>query len=345
MVNTNHTDLAVTTELTSVADVLERYQSEGPHATAVMPLATPGQRGDDRHIRWHAMRTDLHHLGADGEMLARLDHVVKTLEPKGIPVLITASPTGSAFCWLSDESAPSVTHFGVHPALIPVLVELAGRAPVVGAVVDRFGADLFEFGHLGFVQTGTVTGDEEFAERGAGGDQASFQRRVELGLERTAADAATALANLAGSAGASLIVLTGDDRAVAAVEHHLGRHEVLVRHVQAGGRHEPSTPERLHRAARDEVGREHERQVADAVDHLMRELATHDRAIAGHVATFEAIEEGRVDTLFLDAGTTAGLTDADALVKEVLSMGGSVIVAADLQVPDGTAALLRFAYN
>ena len=333
------------TELKSVDDVIERYQAPGPHATVVMRRALPGERGEDRHIRWHATQTDLRHHQADDAMIRCLDDAREELDRRGVHVLLTANAQSAAFCWLADHEVPSGIRVASHPDLLPALEELSDRAPAIGAIVDHVGADTFELGHLDLVETGSVKGDHVSTHRHTGGDQAGFQRRANQVYERNADLIAKELTKNAERAGAKLIVLTGDDREVASVEQHLDQHRFAVHTVQAGARHEPDSPARLHLAAREAALEERTRHRTEAVARLARELGQHDLAVAGQATTQTAISEGRVATLFLDASQIDEIGEANLLAKGALELGADVVVAPDIPAPDGVAGLLRYAYT
>lgn len=332
-------------ELKSVSDVSKRYQSPGPHATVVMRRVLPGEHGDDRHIRWHAIQSDLRHQQADDAMIKCLDDARDQLDRRGVHVLLTANADSAAFCWLTDHEVPSTIRVGPFPDLLPALVELSDRAPVIGAIVDHKGADLFRLGHLDLLEVTSVKGADVSTHRHTGGDQAGFQRRAAQVYERNADLIAKKLADNAAQVGAKLIVLTGDDREVASVQQHLDDHRFAVRVVQAGARHESDSPDRLHQAAREAALAERGRHRDEAVERLAEELGQHDLAVGGQAATEAAIAEGRVETLFLDTALLAEMGNVDSMTKQALELGANVVLAPDIPAPDGIAGLLRYAYT
>lgn len=328
-------------ELAGVADVLERYQRPGPHATVVMEFPAPGQAGDDRMVRWHVRRSELVGAGASDASLALLDVLVEELEPRGQTVLLSADGTDAAFCWLIDHTVGHLAHVGPCPAMLAALDELTDRTPVVVAVVDHLGADLFELDHLDLDEIGAVKGDHVQTHRHTGGDQAGYQRRAEAVYERNADTIARQITEHAVHAGARLVVLTGDDREAAAVTDHLDTHRFTVVSVQAGARHDPQLTERLRQAAIDQSLSDRKARRAAAIAHLREELGRHALAVEGRDATATAISESRVATAFVDRAAAAD--DTDTLVRDTLSYGGTVVVADDLGVTEGVAAILRYA--
>jgi hypothetical protein len=335
-------DTITVIELKTVADIIDRYQCPGPHATVVMRVVLPGVRGEDRQTRRHALQNDLGHLDADDAMIRHIDDALESLDPRGVHVLLTANAQSAAFCWLTDHEVPSKIHVGPTPALLPALAELSDRAPVIGAIIDHVGADMYELGHLDLIELGSVEGDDLSTDRHIGGNQAGYQRRAESIYEHNADLIAKRLSDHAGRVKAKAIVLSGNRREVASVEQHLGHHQVAVIIVQAGARHDKAAPDRLHEAARDAALTERSRVRNEAVERLEEELGQHDLAVAGHDGTLAAIGESRVRTLFLDPEKLAEVRDADSIARDALLFGGDVVIAPDLRVDDGVAGLLRY---
>ena len=329
-------------ELTGVDDVVARYGRPGPHATVIMQFPPPGQAGDDRMVRWHVRRSELVDAGAADRALDLLDALVDALEPRGETVLLTADETDATFCWLSDHTVGPLAHVGSCPALLAALDELADRSPVIVAIVDHLGAELFELDHLDLSEIGSVKGDHVQTHRHTGGDQAGYQRRAEAVYERNADTIARQVTEHALHAGARLVVLTGDDREAAAVTDHLDTHRFNVVTMQAGARHDPHVAERVRRAAIEQSLHDRRTRRATAVDHLREELGRHALGVQGRAATAAAIAESRVATTFLDRSTPPA-ADTDLLARDTLLFGGTVVVANDLGVTDGVAAIVRYA--
>jgi stalled ribosome rescue protein Dom34 len=293
-----------------------------------MDIPAPGQAGDDRAVRWHVRRSELARAGAGNDALDHLDALVDALDPRGDTVLVTADDTDATFCWLIDRTVHHLTQVGPHPALIAALDELSDRAPVIVAVVDHLGADLFVLEH---VQT----------HRHTGGDRSGYQRRAEAVYERNADTVAAQITEHAVHAAARLIVLTGDGRETAAVADHLDTHRFTVVTVHAGTRNDPRLAERLREAAIEQSLAHRADRRSVAIAHLREELGRHALAVEGQDATTSAITDGRVATLFVDR--IAIPDGADTLAYDTLLRGGTVVVADDLGVADSVAAILRYA--
>ena len=331
-----------TVELKTIADVADRYQCSGPHATVVMRVVKPGVRGDDRETRRHALQDDLRHQGADDAMISHIDNALESLDPRGLHVLLTANAESGAFCWLTDYDAQSEIRVGAMPALLPALAELTDRTPVICAIIDNIGADMFQLGHLDLVGIGTVTGEEDSTERYGGRNQDGYDRWANEVHNRNADLIAKHLSEHAQRAKARIVVLSGNNGEISSVEHHLGHHQFTVSTVQAGARHDKEAPDRLHEAAREADRAERLQRRNERVGRLEQELGQHDLAVAGHDTTLEAIKEGSVETLFLDIGKLDDIGDADSIAKDALQFGGDVVIAPDLPTDDGVAALLRY---
>jgi hypothetical protein len=346
MIKVDHAHRGIhATEMRSLADVIERYQLGGPHATIVIDLSTPGHVGDDRSVRWHARRHELMHAGADAAALTHLDRLVEAVEARAATVLLTANADGSAYCWLSDLSVAPMAHVGECPALLPAIDELTNRSPVLAALIDHLGAELFCVDHSVVGELGAVKGDHVQTHRHVGGDQSGHQRRADGVYERNAEAIAAEITRQTAARGARLIVLSGDAREVAAVEHHLDRRHLDTRHVSvrtvhAGARHESDAIERLRSAVAEQELAERERRRAAAVSEFDRAAGRHTLAVTGRESTTAAIHEGRLATLLVERTATA----ADEVARDTLLFGGQVVVVVDVvDDPDGIAGVLRYA--
>ena len=334
-------------ELVDMSAVRARYRRPGPHLTVVMPVARPGEPDDDLHVRWRATMAALRRDGADDTLVELADRCVRTLDHRGLDVLISADHTDATTCWLTEGRPAPMVHVGDHPRLLPAIVELHDRLPVVGAVVDRIGADLFVVEHVDLRPAGAVHGEEEFVHRGSPGgwSQARWQRHSEHVWERNAALITARLAELAGRRGTPLVVVTGDDRATGFVAAHAQRLEDIEIHVvDAGGRHEPESPARLHAAAL-EVWRTRRRAAVDHdLDRLRAAVGRGDLGVEGGATVRRAVTEHRVDRLFVDVedARADGDDPTDAVVAAAFEQGASVVPVRDAGLDDGLGALLWY---
>lgn len=230
---------------------------------------------------------------------------------RGETVLLSADDDDAAFCWLIDHTVGHLAHVGPCPALLAALDELTDRSPIIVAVVDHLGAELFELDHLDLTEIGSVEGDHIQTHRHKGGDQSGYQRRAEGIYERNADTIARQITEHAVHANAHLVVLTGDDREAAIVTDHLDTHRFTVVSVQAGARHDPHLGERLRGAAIEQSLTHRQAGRAAAVAQLREELGRQALGVEGRDQTATAIAESRVATTFVDRASAAG--DADTL--------------------------------
>lgn len=328
-------------ELTSIDDVVDRYQRPGPHATVIMYVPRPGEVGEALGVRWHARRTELAHAGAGDAALGHLDHAIETIDQRGAMLVLSANDDGAALCWLLDHRLAPMTAVADRPRLLAAIDELHGRAPVTVAVVDHLGADVYEVDHVEIIARESVKGDHVQTHRHTGGDQAGYQRRAESVYHRNADSIASAVGACAEAARSRLIVLTGDDREVADVIDHLDTNRFSVSSVQAGARHDNGILDRLAAAANDALLAHRHRERTNDVEDLRRSIGQHGLGIEGMSSTTDAIAEGRVATLLLDRRALPD--DADQLAADALLFGGRVVLADDLGVADGVGAVLRYA--
>ena len=344
---TELTDVAGVRSLASTKEIISRYHRPGPHATIVLRLPFHGEVGDDLDKRWSATRTQLSHLDAPDQVLEHLDRAIEHLPRCGYHAVITADSDDAAYCWLTTSHEP-VTRVGAHPALALALAEIDRRPHCVGAVVDRVGADLFAIDHTDIEATGSVDGESDGIHKssGDGADQARTQRHSEQVWSRNALQVADALAAPAGARKASVVVVTCDVRASHLVAEHLeGRRHLTVAHANAGGRHEPTSPARLLAAAMEASARIQRADTDERVARVMEELGQHDRGVDGDVTTLQAIEDGRVKTLYVDVDRWTDIDHLDDTIKAATDTGADVVVGAAPALNDGIAAFLRVPYE
>ncbi|BAN03517.1 baeRF2 domain-containing protein [Ilumatobacter coccineus] len=334
--------------LTTIAAIRARYEQPGPHASAVVDVPKPGTVGDDLDVRWSAVESELRSLGASERTVANMGDALRATHRRGHPLLVTANDHDAATCWLGFDIEPSIS-LGPLPALLPAAHQAAlVPAPTVAAVIDRTGADLYVVGALDLDTLRAVDGDDEQIHKALGGgmSQPRHQRHSEVIWERNAELIAAAITNECASTGANGVVLTGDEREVNLVRDELVESRVgPVRPVRAGGRHEPTTPDRVRSAALDFRAERHRRLVERSLDDLREELGQRDQAIAGSVEVLEAITDNRVKTLFVDLDVGARSAHVDATIRAALAHGADLVTGTGFDLHDGIAAILRIPYT
>lgn len=332
--------------LGSLADVLERYDRHGPHLTVALRLARDGEAGDDVEARWNAMRTEIEHAVAPDDLLDTVEAVVLGLPREGATVLVTADDHDAAHLTLDDRTAGEWWERGPAPALIPAFDVLATSRPAVGAIVDRVGGEIYVDSVERIERVASIDGERDEIHKprhGGGKSHSKLQHHAEVVWDRNAALVAAELDGVVERTGTDLVLVTGDRRAAELVAHRLGAADVRL--VTAGGRHEPDSPDRLHDAARDAVRARHDAEVAERVDGLREELGQQDRAVAGAIASLEAISEGRADRLFVDLDHWRQVAHLEEIVRAAMRTAAEIVVGSGLDVPDGVAVTLRYPYQ
>ena len=330
-------------ELGGVQDVHDRYHVVGPHATVVMPVPKPGVHTGDLRDRWHAVRNNIAHDGASRAMLEHLDALTVGLAATAETVLLSASDESAVWSVLDGPVLRSEWHVGPVPWLLPVLGSLGVRDSVVGAIVDRVGADLLVLSSAGPTRAGEVNGEDEFVHKTTRGgwSQSRHQRHSEVVWDRNAHLVAEAIEALADRTSARLALLTGDERATNLVAQRLSRgNHVAGCPTEAGGRHEPETSRRLHEAAMAALRQRHAARLQELCGRFDEALGRQDRAVDGAMLTLDAIHDRRVRELFLDE-KAAQYPLFDAAARDAMDQGADVVLASDLQCLDGMSALLR----
>jgi hypothetical protein len=170
------------------------------------------------------------------------------------------------------------------------------------AEVDRTGADLHVVTPWGETTGVEVTGEHDVLHRfgGGGWSHRRFQQRVIDSEERNAAEVAKELGDLAREHHPDLVLVAGDERAVAKVADSAPAHvaDRLVR-LRSGGR-APGSDDAALQAEIDEVvaGKLRERRAA-VLDRFAGAEARQDTAVQSVPDVVTALQRGQVDELLL----------------------------------------------
>lgn len=340
-------------ELRSANDVLEAYGRPGPHATVAVDSPRPGERADAHQTRWHALSHSLSEWHATERTIDILRNAVAGLSPDGARYVITANDSGARHRRIgvpAGESAGPVAFVGRAPRLVPALFDVQRSSfNVIGALVDRVGADLFVGEDGGFCapdgERVSIEGDSEFIHRGAHGgwSQHRFQVRAEQVWEINGARVAEKLAELAERHQAVGIVVSGDVRAAHFVIAHLPSPcRPLARYVHTGGRHEPDSPTRLNA----EMVRVSGLGADDVVDRAFGRVAAAGRRRVDELgATAQALRVHDIEELLVES-TMPRHDWLDFVVHDALRNQVPVTVTQpgdDRLGPSGIAAVARSA--
>ncbi|HET7397125.1 MAG TPA: Vms1/Ankzf1 family peptidyl-tRNA hydrolase [Intrasporangium sp.] len=352
-----------------------------PFATVCLDASRVDPANEDKvEARWSDLARHLEARGAPAETIEALSG--PALEPTGhggehTRVLVASGDTVALDLVLPGRPAREEAGFGRLPHLMPVARALATAVPHVVARIDRSGADLEFVGALGDVEDEEeVTGGHDVIHKvpGGGWAQRRYESRAEDSWERNATAVAEELGRVVARHRPELVLVAGDDKAVAALEAHAG-HELAQRlvRIDSGGRG-AGTSEAAEREAIERALEEHRRTQRQALlDRLSEQLSRQQEAVEGLDAVVEVLRRGQVAELLLwddptattrlwvgeeplqiglsrrDAGA-AGATEpvevrADAALLWGLlgsSAGITVLDRDDHPVRDGVAALLRW---
>lgn len=337
--------------LRTMGEVLERYGMDGPHATIVCDIPTPGNSVSQRSAVIGAAVAELEHRDVPARTIENIREVLENLEPRGTTALVSGNDHDAAFHWLSPESVPpSRLSIGPLPSLLPVVAELQRSGAVVGALIDRVGADVFLAERGRVERVGVVAGDEESVVRGAPGASSPrrFTHRVEAALDANADEIATSIRRWAASNEARAIVLSGDDRMVRRVSDLLtasaGQAKIPVSRVKAGGRHEPNAPDRLGHAAVEALRASVEDHSSRMIARLSEELGQHDKAVVGVEGVWNALAEGRAELVLISAEAPQR-REIEEITKKALATNTKLVALVGdgpVVALDGVASLLRY---
>lgn len=332
--------------LDTLDEIGARYRSPGPHTTLVMATPIVGSVGDDITKRWHATRTELQHLGASAASIAHLDRALASVTVRAPHLLATANDDSVAITWITLAATP-FSVVGPVPALFWATRESLATRPVIAAVIDRIGADLYEIGRTGMGQIETVDGEHDFIHKAASGgwSQARQQRHSETVWSRNADRVAAAIAQSCDARDSTIVLMTGDERAVGLTQTCMAtRPDLRLSTCRAGARGDPDVAARLRDAATSTQRAETDHLAAPLVDRLTEELGQRDRGVEGSVAVLEASTENRVRVLLLDEHTSSTDPRVDATLKSALDHRAQIVIAPLPEVRDGVGALLRIPY-
>lgn len=312
----------------------------------------PGAPGRVR-LRWEAARKGLLAAGAPADLLDLIgDRLSSGDNPEPIGRCIVASTTSSGRQpqVVLDASLPDAPvdgwRFGPLPDLLPLARAVQRHPAHLRVELDRSGADISVRGaleeDLGVHQ---IAGDHDVIHKVSAGDASEqrLQRRAEDSWEHNAAEVARALESLVSQHDPTVITVAGDTRAVTALRGHVAK-DVAARMtvLDTGGRAAGTDRAASDAAIRRALDAVIAGQVEEATSRLLQAEGRQDRAAQAPRDVASAFGRGQVETLLLadpppDAGRAAEFV-ADALRTDA----DVVLVPAEMTLPGGVAALLRW---
>jgi release factor family 2 len=268
------------------------------------------------HLRWRAARTQLEADGCGPATLDALERGVLEAPPHpgryGL-ALFARDANVDLTDVLADPPRQELGHYGVLPHVMPLVVQHGERVPWVRVVVDHTGADVLGMTAGGAPRSRQVAGQHRYPIHKAapgGWSQPRYQRAAETSWERNAAEAASAVAQLADATGAEILIVAGDPRARPLLIEHLPRRwQRRVVETDTGSRAPGADPEPLDEVTYVAVVEGAEQRVADLIDRFETQLAHDAAAGTGLRAVVAGLQRSQVDTVLLvdDPSSTAEL--------------------------------------
>jgi hypothetical protein len=332
-------------------------------------------------LRWRSARETLTTAGCDPVTLDALERAVLShpLQP-GRHGMAAFAAQGEVILTRSLSAPPwrEIAVYGPLPHTMPLVAQLGEEISYVRVVVDHTGADVTVAGPGRLVRSETVQGSAQFPIRKAnagGWRHRRQQQAVQESWRRNARDAATAVAELAESYDAEIIVVAGEPRSRPMLVDGLPErwHDRVVV-TDAGGRAAGADPSSLDDVTIQTVAEraaEHEESI---LDRYRTQRGRGAAASDGLPAVVAALQRGQVEAVLLvdDPSSTEELwigpgplelsydpaelhvlnvpdpqrVRADAAVIRALACTDATLTLVgpdELPVDGGIAALLRYA--
>jgi len=280
---------------------------QGPFATVSTDVTRDDEAGaHELAARWDSHARRLAELGAPEDLLAAMGTAVTrpTQRSGKVGRLVVATAAGVALDYLLPE--PPVREqatWGPVPDLLPVVRALSAMTSYLLAEIDSAGADLHVVSADGSsLEAATIEGEHDVLHKVPGGGWAHrrLQMRVEDSIARNAGEVAEALAREVRRHSPDVVLLTGQDKPVAAVLDQLPTPVTeRSRRIHSGGRAAGTDDEALDQAV-NEVLADHDRERRDAL--LERFSAAEGRqagAVQGLDNVVTVLQQGQVDELLL----------------------------------------------
>lgn len=280
------------------------YERPGPVASVYLDASHNTE--DATHaveLRWRAARERLAAAGADAETLRAIEtELLGRTDARGLALFAAG---GDLLLVESLPAAPrsEVASWDLLPHAMPLVAQRGERVPWVRVVVDHTGADLLGMTEGGASRSRQVTGSEQFPIRKVqpgGWSQKRYQLAAEESWQRNATQVAAAVAELASSTAAEVLVVAGDPRSRPLLIDHLPtewRNRVV--HSDSGSRAAGADPEPLDEATAAAVAEHAAARTAAVVDRYAMQWGRGEAAANGLAAVVSALQRGQVDTVLL----------------------------------------------
>jgi hypothetical protein len=204
-------------------------------------------------------------------------------------------------------------HWGAVPCLVPVFRSLSSTTRYAVARVDRFGADVEVVGLLGEItEAEVVEGTDDLVHKVSSGGwaQRRYQARAEDSWQHNASAVARELEAIVRRDRPQLVLLEGDEQAMALLQEHAG-HELATRlaRLRTGGRAEGTSPEAEEEAITAAVVLHVRQQRRQLLEQFAGALSRQEDGLDGHDGVADALRRSQVEELLLhdDPGSEAML--------------------------------------
>lgn len=269
-------------------------------------------------LRWQHIRRQLEREGAPSTIVNRLEQAA--LAPSG-----AHGPHGRTLVATEDEvlvdrvlPAPprrDSGHYGLVPHLMPLVRALDGAFPYAAVEVDRAGAEITVVEPLADggerTTSETVEGGHDVLHAVPGGGWAHrrYRSRVQDSWERNADAVAEEVDRLVVRHHPEVLLVSGDEKAAAALTESLGRRsQELVVPVEGGGRAEGKDTEAFAQHVEEVLTRHRQEHMGDVLARYTELLGQGRRAAAGLAQVVDALRAGSVEVLLLHDEPSSVLT-------------------------------------
>jgi Bacterial archaeo-eukaryotic release factor family 2 len=283
------------------------YERPGPWASVVLDASHETEDATKAlDLRWRAVRNELAAQGTDEPTLVALENAILTHHPlPGRYGLAAFAARGEVALIEPIVVTPRdhIAAFGPLPHAMPLVAGYGEHVAWLRVVVDRTGADLLGATAGGVPRRGHVSGHNLYPIHKAkpgGWSAPRYQRAAEMSWERNAQEIAEAVADLARSVDAEIILVAGDPQARHLLVEHLPewwRHRTVE--SDTGSRARGADPEPLDDATLQAIASLAARHVSEIVDRFRTEHGRDGAAGIGLPATVSALQRSQVDTVLL----------------------------------------------
>jgi hypothetical protein len=278
--------------------------------TSVYLPADPTQEGAAHRLdlEWRHLRDELVEQGTPDDVLGRVEALVLGERHGGTIAVVVDADGQSVERTLPEVEAGPLAIHGPLPHLAPLVAAAQANPPYVVALVDRRGADIVT------VVDGTRIADDESVDgdprapitkvHAGGWSQRRIQQRAENTWEENAGSVAEEVAAAARRAHASVVIVAGDERAVALLQDH-APHDLaeLLEVVDTGGRAVDGSADELQREVERVVATVHARRTRDVLARFVELRERRADVADGPGATFAALREALADEVLVHAGS------------------------------------------